>query len=109
MDESSMTLTPCAEFALVIPQSIPLLFFSVINFQLIPGGFHPFDSEAISSIFTLKIIVCALTVISMSISSAMSLFPKFSLKPIFILEYSILAMVWVMFTAVLVFSKMNRR
>nr|CDJ84141.1 unnamed protein product [Haemonchus contortus] len=108
MDESSMTLTPCAEFALVIPQSIPLLFFSVINFQLIPGGFHPFDSEAISSIFTLKIIVCALTVISMSTSSAMSLIPKFSLRPIFILEYSILAMVWVMFTAVLVFSKMTR-
>ncbi|WKX95361.1 hypothetical protein Q1695_012089 [Nippostrongylus brasiliensis] len=33
MDESTMTLTPCGEFALVMPQTLPLLFFSVINFQ----------------------------------------------------------------------------
>ncbi|KIH43085.1 hypothetical protein ANCDUO_26918 [Ancylostoma duodenale] len=35
MDESTMTLTPCGEFAVVVTQSIPLLFFSVSNLMLI--------------------------------------------------------------------------
>ncbi|VDO71780.1 unnamed protein product [Heligmosomoides polygyrus] len=105
MDESTMTLTPCGEFALVIPQTLPLLFFSVLNFQLIPGGFPPFDSDAVSHIFTLKMIVCAMTIFPLSISFGMAFFAQFYLKPIFLIEYSVMAIAWASFAAVLFYSR----
>lgn len=108
MDESTMTLTPCGEFALVIPQTLPLLFFSVLNFQLIPGGFPPFDSDAVSHIFTLKMIVCAMTIFPLSISFGMAFFAQFYLKPIFLIEYSVMAIAWASFAAVLFYSRWSR-
>ncbi|WKY10812.1 hypothetical protein Q1695_002849 [Nippostrongylus brasiliensis] len=108
MDESTMTLTPCGEFALVMPQTLPLLFFSVINFQLVPGGFPSFDCDAVSHIFTMKIIVCAITIASMTIAFGMSFLPQFYLKPVFLIEYSIIAIVWTALAVLLTYSKFSR-
>ncbi|RCN26126.1 hypothetical protein ANCCAN_28155, partial [Ancylostoma caninum] len=107
MDESTMTLTPCGEFAVVVTQSIPLLFFSVSNLMLISAGFPRFEEHAtVSRIFTLKIIVSVLTVICMTVSFPVTLLTRFHLKPVLLIEYGILAFIWTIFASLWTYSKM---
>ncbi|KAL6741905.1 hypothetical protein Aduo_015112 [Ancylostoma duodenale] len=107
MDESTMTLTPCGEFAVVVTQSIPLLFFSVSNLMLISTGFPRFEEHAIvSRLFTLKIIVSVLTVICMTVSFPVTLLTRFHLKPVLLIEYGILAFIWTIFASLWTYSKM---
>ncbi|EYB92432.1 hypothetical protein Y032_0194g1443 [Ancylostoma ceylanicum] len=102
-----MTLTPCGEFAVVVAQSIPLLFFSVSNIMLISAGFPRFEERAtVSRIFTLKIIVSVLTVISMTVSFSVTLLTRFHLKPVLLIEYGILAFIWTVFASLWTYSKM---
>ncbi|VDN32809.1 unnamed protein product [Cylicostephanus goldi] len=106
MDESTLTLTPCGEFALVIGESLPLLFFSVLNMMLVQGGFPRFERNSVVSwLFILKIIISVLTVVAMTVSLPLALLMRFHLKPVLLIEYGILAFVWTIYAGLWTYSK----
>ncbi|KHJ92520.1 ABC transporter, ATP-binding protein [Oesophagostomum dentatum] len=89
MDESTMTLTPCGEFAFVIGESLPLLFFSIYTLMLVSSGFVRYEEpSAVSRLFTLKVIISVLTVISMTISFPVALLTTFHLKPVLLIDWT---------------------
>ncbi|CAJ0591312.1 unnamed protein product [Cylicocyclus nassatus] len=106
MDESTWTLTPCGEFALVIGESLPLLFFSVLNLMLVQGGFPRYERGSIVSwLFALKIIISTLTVVAMTVSFPLALLMRFHLKPVLLIEYGILAFIWTLYAGLWTHSK----
>ncbi|KAK6756631.1 hypothetical protein RB195_014823 [Necator americanus] len=108
-DDSTMTLTPCGEFALVVTQSFPLLFFTISNMMLISTGFPRFEEHSvISRIFTSKIFISVVTVISMTASFPVTLLTRFHVKPVLLIEYGILAFIWTTFASLWTYSKIAK-
>lgn len=106
LDESTMTLTPCAELGLVFFETIPLLYFTILNFWFIERNNEHITSKLLSKIFVFRSFVglgCS-AVFVIHIILSVSGIKVLQLKSAFLIEYGLLALVWTIYSFLWMYS-----
>ncbi|CAD6195417.1 unnamed protein product [Caenorhabditis auriculariae] len=106
LDESTMTITPCAELLLISVQTIPLFFFTLINYSLLRRFYPRFESPAIPRIFIFRSFVSFVSAAVLVFSIVFTAFggKGFEIKSAFQIEYGLMALTWLAYAFLWVFS-----
>ncbi|CAJ0957137.1 unnamed protein product, partial [Mesorhabditis belari] len=94
LDERSMTITPCAEFGLISMQSIPFLFFLVVNICLVERHFPRFQTSNIWWLFVMKMCISMFTAMMLFLMILIGTFSLYRVKSVVMIEYGILGISW---------------
>uniref|UniRef100_A0AC35FZR1 Uncharacterized protein n=1 Tax=Panagrolaimus sp. PS1159 TaxID=55785 RepID=A0AC35FZR1_9BILA len=87
------TLTPCGEFAFVTVEQLILLLLSIIHVFSLRHA-PPLPTKAVRSIICFKIFTALISSVVLCVILGLSFLTKYHTRDIFVIEYSILAIVW---------------
>ncbi|PAV90038.1 hypothetical protein WR25_07659 [Diploscapter pachys] len=106
MDERTMTLTPCAELGMVLLQSLPMFFYSFVNFFLISQCFPRVDSSLLKLIFVYRTAMCLLlsAITAIPLVTEMFLLSWMRLRSAYLVEFGFLSLIWITYSVVWIMS-----
>ncbi|PAV80624.1 hypothetical protein WR25_12645 [Diploscapter pachys] len=106
MDERTMTLTPCAELGMVLLQSLPMFFYSFVNFFLIAQCFPRVDSSLLKLIFVYRTAMCLLlsAITAIPLVTEMFLLSWMRLRSAYLVEFGFLSLIWITYSVVWIMS-----
>ncbi|TKR89661.1 hypothetical protein L596_013728 [Steinernema carpocapsae] len=104
LDEAKLTLTPCAESALMLGQHLPLLFFTIVNLVSV-SHLRRIPTLTVNYLIWLRISIAVLTCLLIFFSAFLSFISSlYSLKSVIIIQYGLIVFIWAIYCGFLLTS-----